>query len=37
MWSAADPRTFPVMQITAETAGDGGRHGHIILTGTAIT
>ena len=34
MWSAADPRIFPVMQITAETAGDGGQHGHIILTGT---
>jgi anti-sigma-K factor RskA len=35
MWSAADPRTFPIMQITAETAGDGGQHGRIILTGTA--
>ena len=34
MWSAADPRTFPVMQITAEAAGDGGQHGHVILTGT---
>ena len=37
MWSAADPRTFPVMQITAETAGDGSQHGHIILTGTATS
>jgi anti-sigma-K factor RskA len=35
MWSAADPRTFPTMQITAETSGNGGQHGHIILAGTA--
>ena len=35
MWSAADPGTFPAMQITAERAGDGGRHGQVILTGTA--
>ena len=34
MWSAADPRTFPTMQITAETSGDGSQHGQIILTGT---
>ena len=34
MWSAADPRTFHTMQITAETSGDGGQHGRIILTGT---
>jgi anti-sigma-K factor RskA len=34
MWSAADPRTFPTMQITAEQAGDAGQHGQIILTGT---
>ena len=37
MWSAADPRNFPTMQITAETYGDGGQHGHIILTGTATS
>lgn len=37
MWSAADPRTFPTMQITTETAGDGGQHGRIILTGTATS
>jgi hypothetical protein len=35
MWSAADPRTFPTMQITAEQAGDAGQHGQVILTGTA--
>lgn len=34
MWSAADPRTFPTMQITTETAGDGSQHGRIILAGT---
>jgi hypothetical protein len=27
MWSAADPRTFHTMQITAETAGDGSHRG----------
>jgi anti-sigma-K factor RskA len=37
MWSAADPRTFPTMQITAETAGDGSQHGQIILAGTAVS
>jgi anti-sigma-K factor RskA len=36
MWSAADPRTFPTMQITAEQAGDAGQHGQIILAGTAL-
>jgi hypothetical protein len=35
MWSAADPRTFPVMEITIETAGDAGQHGTVILRGTA--
>ena len=34
MWSAADPRTFPTMQITAEQAGDAGQHGQVILIGT---
>jgi anti-sigma-K factor RskA len=35
MWSAADPRTFPTMQITAEQAGDAAQQGQVILTGTA--
>ena len=35
MWSAADPRAFPTMQITAQTAGDGSQHGQVILSGTA--
>ena len=35
MWSAADPRGFPVMQITAELPGDAGQHGQVLLSGTA--
>ncbi len=35
MWSAADPRRFATMQITAGQAGDAGQHGQIILAGTA--
>ena len=35
MWSAADPRTFPVMQITVESAGNASQHGTVILSGTA--
>jgi hypothetical protein len=35
MWSAANPRLFKTMQITAERPGDGGQHGQVILTGTA--
>ncbi len=35
MWSAADPRTFPVMQITIERAGDAAQHGQVLLSGTA--
>ena len=35
MWSAAAPRSFPVMQITAESPGDGGQHGQVLLSGTA--
>jgi hypothetical protein len=35
MWSAANPRTFPEMEITIELAGDGGQHGEILLSGTA--
>ena len=35
MWSAADPRTFPTMQITAERPGDAGQHGQVVLSGTA--
>jgi hypothetical protein len=34
MWSAADPRTFPTMQVTAEQPGDAGQHGQVVLTGT---
>jgi anti-sigma-K factor RskA len=37
MWSVADPRSFPTMQITAERAGDATQQGTIILTGTART
>lgn len=33
MWSAADPRTFPTMQITAERPGDAAQHGQVILSG----
>jgi hypothetical protein len=35
MWSSADPRSFPRMQITAEQAGDAGQHGQVLLSGTA--
>lgn len=35
MWSAADPRDFPTMQITEEKAGDARQHGTVILSGTA--
>jgi len=35
MWSAADPSSFPDMQITAEQPGDAGQHGQIILSGKA--
>jgi len=35
MWSAADPHSFPVMQITAEQPGDASQHGQIILSGKA--
>ena len=35
MWSAADPRTFRIMQITEEQAGSGSQHGIVILSGTA--
>ena len=33
MWSAADPRSSPTMQITAEQVGDAAQHGQVILTG----
>jgi hypothetical protein len=36
MWSAADPRSFPTMQITAEQPGDAGQHGQVILSGHAL-
>jgi hypothetical protein len=35
MWSAADPRSFATMQITAEQPGDAGRYGEVILSGKA--
>jgi anti-sigma-K factor RskA len=35
MWSAANPRVFKTMQITAERPGDPGQRGQVILTGTA--
>ena len=35
MWSAADPGTFRVMQITEEQAGAGSQQGKVILRGTA--
>lgn len=35
MWSAADPRQFPTMQITAEQAGDATQQGPVILSGRA--
>lgn len=35
MWSAADPRAFPEMEITREAAGDAGQHGQVLLSGTA--
>jgi len=35
MWSAADPRTLPIMQITVQSPGNGSRTGTVILTGTA--
>jgi Anti-sigma-K factor rskA len=37
MWSAADPGTFKVMQITQEQAGAGSQQGKVILSGTAQT
>lgn len=35
MWSAADPRQYPTMEITAERSGDAAQHGAIILSGVA--
>jgi anti-sigma-K factor RskA len=34
MWSAADPRKFRLMQITAESSGDPGQPGVIVLQGS---
>lgn len=31
--SAADPRRFKIMEITAESPGDGGQHGKVVLKG----
>jgi hypothetical protein len=33
--AVADPRAFPVMEITTEVAGDAGQHGEVLLSGTA--
>jgi anti-sigma factor RsiW len=35
MWSAADPRQFPTMEITEESSGDAAQHGQVILSGRA--
>ena len=35
MWTAADPGTFRVMQVTEEQAGAGSQQGKVILRGTA--
>ncbi len=35
MWSAADPRQFPTMEITEESPGDAAQHGQVILSGHA--
>ena len=34
MWSAADPRALPAMQVTAGQAGDAAQYGQVILSGT---
>lgn len=34
MWSAADPRRYRIMKITAESPGDAGQHGTVVLKGT---
>jgi hypothetical protein len=34
MWTAANPDTFPDIQITAQTPASTGQHGQIILAGT---
>jgi hypothetical protein len=35
MWSAANPATFKIMQITIEQPGDASQHGQVILQGIA--
>jgi hypothetical protein len=37
MTTGVDPRDFPIMVITAESPGDGARHGPILLTGQSHT
>jgi hypothetical protein len=37
MWSAADPHRYRIMEITAESPGDAGQHGKVILKGTVRT
>jgi hypothetical protein len=36
-WSAADPRQFRSMEITAQSTGDASQHGRVILSGVART
>jgi anti-sigma-K factor RskA len=35
MWSAANPATFPTMEITAEQPGNAAQHGQVLLSGHA--
>jgi anti-sigma-K factor RskA len=35
MWSAANPATFPIMEITAEQPGNATQHGQVLLSGHA--
>jgi len=37
MTTGVDPRDFPTMVITAESAGDGAQHGPVLLTGQSRT
>jgi len=37
MWTAADPRQFRTMEITAESPGDASQHSRVILSGVART
>jgi hypothetical protein len=37
MWSAADPSRYPIMEITAESPGNAGQPGQVILSGNVRT